>query len=57
MLIKLQIRFSEVFFGVLLTVAIFAMGFVVASSIYKLQRQEQQAAAERPANVGHTQFG
>lgn len=36
----------------MLAVAIFAIGFVVASSIYKPQKQEQQAAAEHPATVG-----
>jgi len=60
MLIKLRFRFSEVFFGVLLAVAIFAMGMTFSSTIFPPNQTSEREGStnnskEKSPKIGDTE--
>jgi hypothetical protein len=53
MLIKLKFQFPEIVIGILLTVAIFAVGMVFESSRKPPNNQQEQSTTKSPAQISH----
>jgi hypothetical protein len=57
MLIKARFRFSEVFFGMLLAVSIFAIGLVVSPSIFPPNQSTENSASTEKSSEKPKKFG